>query len=75
MNSEMRAKDIDAYALLTDDATEVLKQAMHKLSLSARSYHKVVKVARTIADLDESETTDKAHVLEALQYRPKMLQL
>ncbi|MEK6846622.1 MAG: hypothetical protein AABY16_00475, partial [Nanoarchaeota archaeon] len=43
-----------------------------KLSLSARGYHKVIKISQTIADLDSSGSIQRQHVLEALQYRPKL---
>lgn len=70
-NSDMMPKDIKMHTTLSDSAREILKQAIQKLSLSARSYHKVIKVAQTIADLDSSETIEDKHILEALQYRPR----
>ncbi|MBP7832650.1 MAG: magnesium chelatase, partial [Candidatus Levybacteria bacterium] len=70
-NSEMAAKDIKSLLEIEKDAKDILRNAVTKLSLSARSYHKVIKVAATIADLAESETIKSEHVLEALQYRPK----
>jgi magnesium chelatase family protein len=70
-NSEMSTKEIKTLANLTTEAIEIAKQAMDKLSLSARGYHKVIKVARTIADLDASQEISREHILEALQYRPK----
>ena len=50
-------------------AGEWLRQAMTRLNLSARAYHRVLKLARTIADLSRSETIGAAHVAEAIQYR------
>ncbi len=71
-NSEMGSKELKQYAQLQPDAIQILKQAVDKLSLSARSYHKVIKVSRTIADLADSQEITKEHVLEALQYRSKV---
>lgn len=70
-NGQMGAKDIKKHLLLTDEVKELMKMASDKLSLSARSFHKVLKVARTIADLDNVSEIKKEHVLEALQYRPR----
>ena len=55
-----------------EEIKELMKQAAQKLSMSARSFHKVLKVARTIADLDSSKEIKREHVLEALQYRPRI---
>lgn len=69
-NGNMSSKEIKKHALLTDDAKTFLDKAASKLDLSARVYMKVVKVARSIADLEGSENTTIKHVSEALQYRP-----
>ncbi len=71
-NSEMSNRDIKESTKITEEAKEILKQALIKLSLSARAYHKVIKIAQTIADLANSDSILREHVLEALQYRPKM---
>lgn len=71
-NAEMTARDIEETIMLTDDVRELLKNSLQKLNLSPRSYHRVIKVARTIADLDEKEYIEPSHVLEALQYRMKV---
>jgi len=70
-NSQMGARDIKNYLVLTDEIKDLMKKASDKLGLSARSFHKVLKVARTIADLEQSSNIEKEHILEALQYRPR----
>ena len=57
------------FCLLTDEAQQALKLAFEKLGLSARAYDKVLRVSKTIADLDESDMIDTHHILEAVQYR------
>lgn len=70
-NSEMGVKDIDKHIALSKDVRDILNTTAKKLNLSARAYHRVIKLARTIADLDNAEELETKHVLEALQYRPK----
>ena len=70
-NADMGAKDIDDYAALSTKAEEVLVNAAKQLKLSARGYHRTVKLARTIADLSGSEIIETPHMLEALQYRAR----
>ncbi len=70
-NSEMDASDIEKYALLTDDARRLLALSAEKLGMSGRAFHRIIKVARTIADLDHSLEIKKGHILEAIQYRQK----
>jgi magnesium chelatase family protein len=71
VNSEMEAKDIGKISELNDKAKNVLNTSAKRLDLSARAYHRVIKLARTIADLDNSKEINTSHILEALQYRPK----
>lgn len=71
-NSEMTNRQIKEFCKIDGGVQEVLKQALIRLSLSARAYHKVIKIAQTIADLDSKNSIQRQHVLEALQYRPKL---
>ncbi|MCA9360402.1 YifB family Mg chelatase-like AAA ATPase [Candidatus Nomurabacteria bacterium] len=68
-NSGMSARDIEELISLKEEVKDLLKISSAKLNLSPRSYHRLVKVARTIADLDGSEEIETSHLLEALQYR------
>lgn len=68
-NAAMRAKDLQKHCRLEDDAQNLLKMAISDLNFSARAYDRILKVSRTIADLDESETIKTPHVSEAIQYR------
>ena len=68
-NARLSAPLIDKYCVLDSEAKELLKAAFDSLGLSARSYHKILKVSRTIADLEGSDVITSAHLSEALQYR------
>jgi magnesium chelatase family protein len=72
-NSDMKVHEIDKHAYLTEEAQILLTSAAKNLSLSPRSYHRTIKLARTIADMDTSENIEGGHILEALTYRPKDL--
>ena len=68
-NAQMRHRDVRKFCLLTDTAKELLKQAIEELHFSARAYDKILKIARTIADLAEVDTIQVDHLAEAIQYR------
>lgn len=75
LNADMTNKDIKTKAMLAPAAKELLDTAADKLDLSARSYMRVVKLARTIADLDGSKAIETNHISEALQFRPQVTTL
>ncbi len=70
-NSEMGAAEVWQICNLDDGAKSLLQTATNQLNLSARAFHRIVKVSRTIADLDESDTIRVSHLAEALQYRSR----
>lgn len=70
-NSEMSNEQIKKFCLIQKDGIELLKMAISQMNLSARSYHRVLKLSRTIADMAESEKILSEHIAEALQYRVK----
>ncbi len=71
-NAEMSAAQVRQSCMLDEAGKNLMRTATTRLQLSARAYHRVLKVARTIADLDGSEAIQVHHLAEALQYRPKM---
>ncbi|MFA7314654.1 MAG: YifB family Mg chelatase-like AAA ATPase [Candidatus Magasanikbacteria bacterium] len=71
-NSEMKNKDIKNFCKLNDTSIDLLRQAVTHMNLSARSYHRILKLSRTIADLAGIENIATEHVAEALQYRTKV---
>ncbi len=70
-NAEMSNEMIKKYCVITKDAVDLLKMAISQMNLSARSYHRVLKLSRTIADMAESDQILTEHIAEALQYRVK----
>ncbi len=71
-NADMGPKELRQHAALDDTAEALLGSAVRQMGLSARAYHRVLKLARTIADLAAEEQIATAHVAEALQYRPRV---
>ncbi len=68
-NAHMSAREVRRYCALGGESESILRAAITRLGLSARAYHRVLKIARTIADLAGAESLDVAHVAEAIQYR------
>jgi magnesium chelatase family protein len=71
-NADMRIGEIRKYCKLQDEGQSLMRAAMSQLNLSARAYHRILKLARTIADLAGCEEIQSVHLAEALQYRPKL---
>jgi len=72
-NADMGPKEIEERAALSQKAEDALVHAAKQMKLSARGYHRTIKLARTVADLAESESIEPSHMLEALQYRQRDL--
>jgi magnesium chelatase family protein len=72
-NSDMREGEIRQFCKLQGEGQSLMRAAMSQLNLSARAYHRILKLARTIAALAGREDILSAHLAEALQYRPKLM--
>ena len=68
----MKNAHLKKYAMLAPEVEQILRLAANRFQLSARSYFRMQKIARTIADLDDAENIEVKHMAEALQYRPKI---
>jgi len=68
----MNVKDLSGIVKLKDEVRAMLDDSAERLGLSARAYHRVIKIARTIADLAGAEEVTADHILEAIQYRPRV---
>jgi len=73
-NGELTSRDLVKHIKLSDKVKETLNTSAKQLDLSARSYHRIIKLARTIADMEGVKEIGENHILEALQYRPKRYQ-
>lgn len=71
-NSDMGPKEIKIFCMLSPECLNLLRAAVNRMHLSARAYHRILKVARTIADLAGSADIDTTHIAEGLQYRSRM---
>jgi magnesium chelatase family protein len=68
-NGQMTNKETEKHCILTVTDQQLLNQAVDKLQLSARAYHRILRVARTIADMDHAKDINQQHVTEAIAYR------
>jgi magnesium chelatase family protein len=71
-NADMGTAQVGRYCQISEEGHTLLSSAMSQLHLSARAYHRILKLARTIADLAGEENISNAHLAEALQYRPRL---
>jgi magnesium chelatase family protein len=74
-NADMRTAEVRKYCRLDETSRSLMRTAMSQMQLSARAYHRVLKLSRTIADLAGSENITPTHLAEALQYRPKLIHI
>jgi magnesium chelatase family protein len=70
-NAEMTPTEVREFCQASEDAHSLLKTAMQQLHLSARAFHRILKLARSIADLEDSDIIDANQIAEAIQYRPR----
>ena len=72
-NADMRVGEVRQFCQLQAEGQSLMRSAMSQLNLSARAYHRILKLSRTIADLSGNEEIQSTHLAEALQYRPKLM--
>lgn len=72
LNKSLNTKELSLVAKLGTKETETLNTFARQFSISPRAYHRIIRLARTIADLDSSENIQDKHIIEAFQYRPKL---
>jgi magnesium chelatase family protein len=70
-NADMGPAEVRDFCQVDGAGRSLLRAAMKQLQMSARAYHRILKLARTIADLADSEEIQTAHLVEAIQYRPR----
>ncbi len=73
-NADIEPAELRVHGTLDGTGQSLMKAASHQLGLSGRRYHRVLKLARTIADLAECEQIGAAHLAEAIQYRPRRVE-
>ncbi len=73
VNADMGPSDVQEFCTPDRDGQAILRMAVERMGLSARAYHRVLKLSRTITDLAGSELVRQAHLAEALQYRPRVM--
>ena len=72
-NADMGPAEVRDYCHVDPAGKSLLKSAMQQLQMSARAYHRILKLARTIADLADSDQIETVHLAEAIQYRPRRM--
>ena len=73
-NAEMTPTEVREFCQVEDTGQSLLKAAMKQMYLSARAFHRILKLARTIADLEDTGTIKAHHIAEAIQYRPRRME-
>ncbi len=71
VNADMGPAEVRQFCELDEAGKQLMRAAMKQLNMSARAFHRILKLARTIADLAEAEKIETAHLAEAVQYRPR----